>query len=121
VAIENDLVWVQVAGWYAPDDDDMLASTLLRKGYLRPTKGSVSAMAIVYDQEAVLVKPGVAFQYFMWPGAPSQAITANISDPLSNAPRYKTGRGTIRKIGVTQFKGRISLAPKDLVPARRKA
>jgi arsenite oxidase large subunit len=120
VSIENDLVWVQVAGWYAPDDNDMLASTLLKKGYLRPTKGAVTAMAIVYDPDAVLVKSGVAFQYFMWPGAPSQAVSANISDPLSNAPRYKLGRGRIRKIGVTQFKGTISMAPKDLVPARRR-
>ena len=110
-----------ITDWRVYKNDHDLVAPRKEKGDLRPTKGSVSAMAIVYDPEAVLVKPGVAFQYFMWPGAPSQAITANISDPLSNAPRYKTGRGTIRKIGVTQFKGRISLAPKDLVPARRKA
>lgn len=120
VSIENDLVWVQVAGWWANDDDDMLPSSLIKKGYMRQTKGAVTAMALVYDADAVLVKPGVAFQYFIWPGAPSQAVSANISDPLSSSPRYKTGRARIRKIGVTQFKGTISMAPKDLVPARRR-
>ncbi len=93
VSIENDDVLVQVAGFWGVDDEDLKYTELEKKGYIRRTKGAVTAMAIVYAPEANLVKPGVAFMYFMWPGAPSQAVASNIVDPVSNAPRYKLGKG----------------------------
>ena len=68
-------------------------------------------MAIVTDA----VPPGVTFMYFLWPGSPANSLVHNVPDPISNAPRYKLGKGRIRKIGETPAKKSLTFAPKHNV------
>lgn len=58
------------------------------------------------------VKPGVTFAYFLWPGSPANSVVHNVPDPITNAPRYKLGKGKIRKIGETPLKDTVTFAPK---------
>lgn len=111
VSVENDDVLVQTGGFYGVASGDLFFTNLLRSGYIERTKGAVTAMAIVTDA----VPPGVTFMYFLWPGSPANSLVHNVPDPISNAPRYKLGKGRIRKIGETPAKKILTFAPKHNV------
>ncbi len=113
VSMENDEVFVQTGGFYFLRDSDALFTSLMKNGHIKTTKGSATAMAIVTDA----VQPGLAYQYFLWPGASGNALAHNVPDPITNAPRYKTGKAVIKKIGTLpdRLKARITWANKNAV------
>jgi arsenite oxidase large subunit len=113
VAMENDDVYVQVGAFNRPRHKDFLFTNLEKDGYIKRTKGAVSAMVFVDDA----VKPGVAFMYFMWPGgAASNSLAPAVADPLTNAPRYKLAKARFRKIGSIpdEIKRKLTFKPKDV-------
>jgi arsenite oxidase large subunit len=112
VSLENDEVLNQVSGFYFLRDSDALFTSLMKNGHIKVTKGAVTAMVFVTDA----VPPGVSFMYFLWPGA-GTVLTPNVPDPITGAPRYKTGKAVIKKIGTLpeHIKSRITWANKNAV------
>jgi len=108
VIVENDDVLVQTGGFYFETHEDALFTGLMKAGHIKRTKGSFEAMAVVTDG----IKQGVTFAYFLWQGSPANSVAHAVPDPISNAPRYKLGKGKIRKIGETPYKGVVTFAPK---------
>ncbi|MCH7668655.1 MAG: arsenate reductase (azurin) large subunit [Acidobacteria bacterium] len=77
-------------------------------------RGSFTAVAYVSD----IVPPGVTFSYMNFPGSETNAITSADSSlqPLNLRLNFKLGAGTIKKIGTTDLKETMSLAPRNLAP-----
>jgi arsenite oxidase large subunit len=111
VAVQNDDVLVQVSGFYFETHEEALFSGLMKAGHIKQTKGGFTAMAFVLDT----VRPGVAYAYFLWPGSPSLSVSHCVPDPITNAPRYKMGKGRVWKIGETPMKGKVTSAPPHVV------
>jgi arsenite oxidase large subunit len=84
------------------DIKPMTFSEMQKNGYVKYTSASFEAVAIVTDA----IKQGVTCSYFNLPSGKGAAnsLAGRILDPISQRPRYKLARGTIKKIGESEFK-----------------
>ena len=76
--------------------------------------GRFEAAVYVTDQ----VPPGVTFTYFLAPGNPANAVTSADTSlqPLALRNNFKLGKGTITKIGRSEFADQMSFIPRNLAP-----
>ena len=100
VAVENDDLLVQTGGVFGVRDEDSLFTGLMKAGHIKRSRAALTAMAIVNTD----VKKGVTYMYFLWPGSSYNSLMHDVPDPITAAPRYKTAKGRIRKIGETAAK-----------------
>ncbi len=101
-------------GW--DDVKHMTFSEMQKNGYVEYDSASFEAVAIVTSA----VKKGVTFSYFNLPSAKGAAnsLAGRILDPVSQRPRYKIARGSIRKIGESEYKhsfAAMSFKARDIV------
>jgi arsenite oxidase large subunit len=100
VAVENDDLLIQTGGQFGVRDEDSLFTGLMKNGHIKRSRAALTAMAVVNTD----VKKGVTFMYFLWPGSSFNSLMHAVPDPITAAPRYKTAKGRIRKIGETAAK-----------------
>jgi arsenite oxidase large subunit len=76
--------------------------------------GRFEAAAYVSD----IVPKGVTFAYFLFPGSPANAVTSADTSlqPLNLRNNFKLGKGTITKIGRSEYADEMSFAPRNLAP-----
>jgi arsenite oxidase large subunit len=76
--------------------------------------GRFEAAAYVSD----IVPKGVTFTYFLFPGSPANAVTSADTSlqPLNLRNNFKLGKGTITKIGRSEYADKMSFAPRNLAP-----
>jgi len=88
------------------DVKHMTFSEMQKNGYIEYDSASFEAVAIVTDA----IKRGVTFSYFNLPSAKgaTNSLAGRILDPISQRPRYKIARGTIKKIGESKYKHELS-------------
>jgi len=92
----------------------MTFTELKKNGYIKLTKGSFKAVAIVTDA----IRPKVAFTYFLIPSSPANAVAPRVLDPVSQRYRYKLGKGRVRKIGESPYKKdltQMSFKPRSII------
>ena len=114
VAVENDKVLVQTAGYQGVDDNELSFTALRKAGRIGTTTGSFTAVAIVTDA----VRRGVAFSNFLWPSSPANSVVPRVPDPFTNRYRFKLGKGRITKTGESPYKRSftsMSFAPRHIV------
>ncbi|MEE8486390.1 MAG: arsenate reductase (azurin) large subunit [Acidimicrobiia bacterium] len=72
--------------------------------------------AVVYVSD--IVPTGITFTYFLAPGNPANAVTSGDTSlqPLNLRNNFKLGKGTITKIGRSEFADTMSFVPRNLVP-----
>jgi arsenite oxidase large subunit len=113
VEIVNDAVYVQVGEPQGVKDDDLFFDTLMKNGHIKTTVGKFKAIAIVSDE----VRPGVAKAGFNDPRSQGNAVVHAVPDPVTNNYRYKLGRGTLTKLGESEYKTsftRMSFKPRNI-------
>ena len=76
--------------------------------------GRFSAVAHVTDR----VPQGVTCAYFLFGqgrlDTAANSVTPGVPDPISNRYRFKLGKGRVSRIGESEFKDRMSFAPRNL-------
>ncbi len=84
------------------DVKDMTFTEMQKNGYVKYASASFEAVAIVTPA----IKKGVTCSYFNLPSAKgaANALAGRILDPISQRPRYKLARGSIEKVGESEFK-----------------
>ena len=72
--------------------------------------------AVVYVSD--IVPTGITFTYFLAPGNPANAVTSGDTSlqPLNLRNNFKLGKGTITKIGRSEFADTMSFVPRNLAP-----
>lgn len=62
--------------------------------------------------------PGITFTYFLAPGNHANAVTSADTSlqPLALRSNSKLGKGTITKIGRSEFSDEMSFIPRNLAP-----
>lgn len=93
VMVENDRVLTQTGERYA---------------------AQFEVVAYVTDQ----VPPGVTCAYFNFGqgrlDTAANSVVPGVTDPINNRYRFKLGKGRVRKIGVSEFKDKMSFVPRNL-------
>jgi len=76
--------------------------------------GRFEAAAYVSD----IVPKGVTFTYFLFTGSPANEVTSADTSlqPLNLRNNFKLGKGTITKIGRSEYADKMSFAPRNLAP-----
>ncbi|VAW83325.1 Assimilatory nitrate reductase large subunit [hydrothermal vent metagenome] len=84
------------------DVKDMTFSEMQNNGYVEYVSASLEAVAIVTPA----IRKGVTCSYFVLPSGKgaANALAGRILDPISQRPRYKLARGSVEKIGESEFK-----------------
>ncbi|MBI1906527.1 MAG: arsenate reductase (azurin) large subunit [Rhodocyclales bacterium] len=114
VEITNDAVYVQVGEPIGVKEDDQYFDTLMKNGHIKTTSGSFKAVALVSDE----IREGVAKAGFNDPRSQGNAVVHAVPDPVTNNYRYKLGRGTLKKIGESEYKQsfvEMSFKPRNIV------
>ncbi|MEW6514620.1 MAG: arsenate reductase (azurin) large subunit [Pseudomonadota bacterium] len=114
VEIVNDAVYVQTGQPQGVLDADLTFNQLMKDGHIKTTVGKFKAVAIVSDE----IKEGVAKSNFNTPKSMANAVVSAVPDPMTNNYRYKLGRGTLTKVGESEYKTdltRMSLKPRPIV------
>jgi arsenite oxidase large subunit len=114
VEIVNDTVYVQTGQPQGVLDADLNFNNLLKDGHIKTTVGKFKAVAIVSDE----IKEGTAKSNFNTPQSMANAVVSAVPDPMTNNYRYKLGRGTLTKVGESEYKNdltRMSLKPRPIV------
>ena len=94
--------------------NDTKFGELMKRGHIKLTKASVTAVAIVTPA----VKKGVSFMYFLHPSQPANSLAPKVVDPLTNQYHYKLGVGKVKKIGESPYKKdfrTMTFARRDIV------
>ncbi len=93
VSVANDAVLTQTGGTYS---------------------GKFEAVAYVTDA----VPPGVTCSYFLFNQGrldmAANSIAPGVTDPINNRYSYKLGKGTVTRIGESEFKHTVSFAPRNI-------
>ncbi len=113
VEVVNDAVYVQVGEPQGVTDDDLNFDNLMKAGHIKTTVGKFRAVAIVSDE----IREGVAKAGFNDPRSQGNAVVHAVPDPVTNNYRYKLGRGTLTKVGESEYKHsftRMSLKPRNI-------
>ena len=111
VKVSNDRVLVQSEEFAGDSLEDNRFKNLQNKGLIRTISASVELVAIVSE----VVRPGVTFTYFNFPGSTANNLVSRVPDPISGNYRFKLGVGKITKIGESKYKNdlsRMSFAPR---------
>ena len=45
----------------------------------------------------------------------ANSISPGLADPINNRYRYKLGKGRVSKTGESEYKGKLSFVPRNLV------
>ncbi len=98
VRLFSDDILVQTGGWIKVKKYKF--ADLDAQGLIRTTSGDARAVAIVSED----VKPGLLFTNFLHPSSPANSLVHKVTDPFSNAPRYKLGKAQIERLGESPFK-----------------
>ena len=111
VEVTNDRVMVQSQEFAGSSLEENRFSNLMSRGFIRKVSAKVELVAIVSD----VVRKGVTFTYFNFPGSPANSLVSRVPDPISGNYRFKLGIGKIKKIGQSPYKkdlSRMSFAPR---------
>lgn len=111
VEVTNDRVLVQSQEFAGSSLEENRFSNLKKKGLIRTVSAKVELVAIVSD----VVRQGVTFTYFNFPGSPANSLVSRVPDPISGNYRFKLGIGKIKKIGQSPYKkdlSKMSFAPR---------
>ena len=114
VRVSNDTVYVQTGMPLGVTEHEMNFNGLLAAGHIRVTQGSFEAVAMLDPG----MRPGVAKAGFHARGSHANAVSHAVPDPMTNNYRYKLGRGTLTKVGESEYKTdltRMSLKPRPIV------
>ena len=114
VEIHNDTVYVQTGQPQGVLDADLTFNQLKKDGHIKTVEGRFKAVAIVSDE----IKEGVAKSNFNTPKSMANSVVSAVPDPMTNNYRYKLGRGTLTKVGDSEYKTdltRMSLKPRHIV------
>ncbi len=114
VEIHNDTVYVQTGQPQGVLDADLTFNQLMKDGHIKTVEGRFKAVAIVSDE----IKEGVAKSNFNTPKSMANSVVSAVPDPMTNNYRYKLGRGTLTKVGESEYKTdltRMSLKPRHIV------
>lgn len=114
VEIHNDTVYVQTGQPQGVLDADLTFNQLMKDGHIKTVEGRFKAVAIVSDE----IKEGVAKSNFNTPKSMANSVVSAVPDPMTNNYRYKLGRGTLTKVGDSEYKTdltRMSLKPRHIV------
>jgi arsenite oxidase large subunit len=114
VEIHNDTVYVQTGQPQGVLDADLTFNQLMKDGHIKTVEGRFKAVAIVSDE----IKEGVAKSNFNTPKSMANSVVSAVPDPMTNNYRYKLGRGTLTKVGDSEYKAdltRMSLKPRHIV------
>ncbi len=114
VEIHNDTVYVQTGQPQGVLDADLTFNQLMKDGHIKVAEGRFRAVAIVSDE----IKEGVAKSNFNTPKSMANSVVSAVPDPMTNNYRYKLGRGTLTKVGESEYKTdltRMSLKPRPIV------
>ena len=84
------------------DVKPMTFTEMQKNGYVKYDSASFEAVAIVTEN----IKKGVTCSYFNLPSGKGAAnsLAGRILDPISQRPRYKLARGSIKKVGESKYK-----------------
>ncbi len=113
VAVESDDVLVQTGGFVGVEDGDLSYTGLEAKGLIRRGRGYCEGVAVVTD--AVL--PGLLYTNALDTRSPANSLVHRVPDPITNAYRFKLGKGRVRKLGESPYKHTfeaMSFAPRTL-------
>lgn len=111
VEVSSDRVLVQSQEFAGSQLEDNLFTKLKEKGLIRTVSARVELVAIVTE----VVRIGVTFTYFNFPGSPANSLVSRVPDPISGNYRFKLGVGKIKKIGQSNYKNdlsKMSFAPR---------
>lgn len=88
------------------DVKPMTFTEMQKNGYVKYDSASFEAVAIVTED----IKKGVTCSYFNLPSARghTNSLAGRILDPISQRPRFKLARGSIKKVGESEFKHSFS-------------
>ena len=114
VEIHNDTVYVQTGQPQGVLDADLTFNQLMKDGHIKTVEGRFKAVAIVSNE----IKEGVAKSNFNTPKSMANSVVSAVPDPMTNNYRYKLGRGTLTKVGESEYKTdltRMSLKPRHIV------
>lgn len=114
VEVYNDTVYVQTGQPQGVLDADLTFNQLMKDGHIKVAEGRFRAVAIVSDE----IKEGVAKSNFNTPKSMANSVVSAVPDPMTNNYRYKLGRGTLTKVGESEYKTdltRMSLKPRPIV------
>lgn len=114
VEVHNDTVYVQTGQPQGVLDADLTFNQLMKDGHIKVAEGRFRAVAIVSDE----IKEGVAKSNFNTPKSMANSVVSAVPDPMTNNYRYKLGRGTLTKVGESEYKTdltRMSLKPRPIV------
>lgn len=114
VEVHNDTVYVQTGQPQGVLDADLTFNQLMKDGHIKAVEGRFKAVAIVSDE----IKEGVAKSNFNTPKSMANSVVSAVPDPMTNNYRYKLGRGTLTKVGESEYKTdltRMSLKPRHIV------
>jgi anaerobic selenocysteine-containing dehydrogenase len=99
---------IESGDWVSVENDHVLTQTGGRSA------AQFKAVAYVTDQ----FPPGVTCSYFNFGqgrlDTAANSVTPGITDPINNRYRFKLGKGRVRGIGESEFKGRMSFVPRNL-------
>ncbi len=93
--------------------NDFQFSELMKNGYIKLKKASVSAIAIVTPT----TKKGVMYGNFLDMKQPNNSLTVRVPDNISGNYNYKMGVAKVKKIGESEFKKDfrgMSFAPRNI-------
>ncbi len=111
VKVSSDRILVQSEEFAGDTLEDNRFKNLLKKGFIRTVSASVELVAIVSE----VVRPGVTFTYFNFPGSTANNLVSRVPDPISGNYRFKLGVGRITKIRESKYKNdlsKMSFAPR---------
>jgi len=114
VEVHNDTVYVQTGQPQGVLDADLTFNQLMKDGHIKTVEGRFRAVAIVSDE----IKEGVAKTNFNFTTSPGNSVVSAVPDPMTNNYRYKLGRGTLTKVGESEYKTsftKMSFKPRPIV------
>ena len=114
VEVVNDTVYIQTGQPQGVLDADLTFDQLMKDGHIKTVEGRFKAVTIVSDE----IKEGVAKANFNFATSPANSVVSAVPDPMTNNYRYKLGRGTLTKVGESEYKHsftKMSLKPRPIV------
>ena len=100
VMVYSDRIPVQTETIVGVEPNDFQFASLLKNGYIKMEKASVTAVAIVTPA----IKKGVTFMDFLHTPQPANALAGRVVDWISGNYNYKMGVGKVRRLGDSPYK-----------------
>ena len=100
VMVFSDRIPVQTETIVGIEGSDFQFSSLMKNGYIKLEKASITAVAIVTPA----IKKGVTFMDFLHTPQPANALAGRVVDWISGNYNYKMGIGKVRRLGDSPYK-----------------